>query len=124
MSRPRRGPQAVRLLDIPADAGKGFGAFDHAGPDNDAARLSDALKRAARTSYGTAGPAFIKRLAAENSKEAARHITAAVEAFVDSHATAGSDGQVIAARGQKHDRARLSPTPPKPPATLAVPVRV
>jgi putative DNA primase/helicase len=86
--------QAVRLLDVPADAGKGFGAFDHAGPDNDAARLSDALKRAARTTYGTAGPAFIKRLAAENSKEAARHITAAVEAFVDSHATAGSDGQV------------------------------
>jgi len=38
--------------------------------------------------------AFIKRLAAENSKEAAKHITAAVETFVDSHTTAGSDGQV------------------------------
>jgi putative DNA primase/helicase len=36
----------------------------------------------------------VKRLAAQNSKEAAKHITAAVEAFVDKHASAGSDGQV------------------------------
>jgi len=86
--------QAVRLLDIPADANRGFGVFDHAGPDNDAARLADAIKRAARTTYGTAGPAFVKRLAAENGKEAVKHITAAVETFVDSHAAAGSDGQV------------------------------
>jgi hypothetical protein len=86
--------QAVRLLDIPADANKGFGVFDHAGTDNDAARLADALKRAARTTYGTAGPAFVKRLAAENSKEAAKHITAAIETFVDSHAIVGADGQV------------------------------
>jgi putative DNA primase/helicase len=86
--------QAVRLLDIPADANKGFGVFDHAGADNDAARLADAIKRSARTTYGTAGPAFVKRLAAQNSKEAAKHITAAVEAFVDKHASAGSDGQV------------------------------
>jgi putative DNA primase/helicase len=86
--------QAVRLLDIPADANNGFGVFDHAGADNDAARLADAIKRAARTSYGTAGPAFVKRLAAENNKDAARHITTAVETFVDLHAGAGSDGQV------------------------------
>jgi putative DNA primase/helicase len=85
--------QAVRLLDIPADANKGFGVFDHAGADNDAARLSDAIKRAARTAYGTAGPAFVKRLAAENTKEAAKDLTKAVETFVDRHA-AGSDGQV------------------------------
>jgi putative DNA primase/helicase len=86
--------QAVRLLDIPADANRGFGVFDHAGPDNDAARLADAIKRAARTTYGTAGPAFVRRLVAENGKDAAKHITTAVETFVDLHAAAGSDGQV------------------------------
>ena len=86
--------QAVRLLDIPADANKGFGVFNNAGPDNDAARLADTIKRAARTTYGTAGPAFVKRLAAENGKDAAKFITAAVEAFVDRHVTANSDGQV------------------------------
>jgi putative DNA primase/helicase len=52
--------------------------FDNAGPENDAARLSDAIKKASRTWYGTAGPAFVRRLAAEESKQAARHITAAV----------------------------------------------
>jgi putative DNA primase/helicase len=86
--------QAVRLLDIQADANKGFGVFDHAGADDDAARLADAIKRGARTTYGTAGPAFVKRLLAENAKDAARHIIAAVETFVDKHASAGSDGQV------------------------------
>jgi putative DNA primase/helicase len=86
--------QAVRLLDIPADANKGFGVFDHAGTDNDAARLADAIKRAARTTYGTAGPTFIKRLLAQNSKDAAKHITTAVETFVDRVASTGSDGQV------------------------------
>jgi putative DNA primase/helicase len=86
--------QAVRLLDIVADAKKGFGVFDNAGAQNDAARLSDAIKKASRTYYGTAGPAFVKRLAAEDSKEAARDIAAAVEAFVEKNAPAGSDGQV------------------------------
>jgi putative DNA primase/helicase len=86
--------QAVRLLDIQADANKGFGVFDHAGPDNDAARLADSIKRAARTTYGTAGPAFLRRLVAENAKEVAKVIITAVEAFVDRHAAAGSDGQV------------------------------
>jgi putative DNA primase/helicase len=86
--------QAVRLLDIAADAKKGFGVFDNAGAQDDAARLSDAIKKASRTYYGTAGPAFVKRLAAEDSKEAARDIAAAVEAFVDKNAPAGSDGQV------------------------------
>jgi uncharacterized protein (DUF927 family) len=86
--------QAVRLLDIPADAGKGFGVFDNAGPDNDAARLSDTIKKASRTWYGTAGPAFVRRLVAEDSNEAARHIAAAVEAFVDTTVVAAADGQV------------------------------
>ena len=86
--------QAVRLLDIPADANKGFGVFDHAGADNDAARLADAIKKGARTTYGTAGPAFVKRLLAQNSKDAAKHITTAVEIFVDRVAATGSDGQV------------------------------
>jgi putative DNA primase/helicase len=86
--------QAVRLLDIPADANKGFGVFDHSGPDDDAARLADALKKAARTCYGTAGPAFVKRLLDDSDKEVARNVTAAIEAFVDKHAPKSSDGQV------------------------------
>jgi putative DNA primase/helicase len=46
-----RAGQQVRLIDIPADAGMGFGVFSHAGADGDAKVLADTLKTAARTSY-------------------------------------------------------------------------
>jgi putative DNA primase/helicase len=54
--------QEIRILDIPADAGKGFGVFDSAGPDNDAGKLADSLRVATANSHGTAGPAFIKAM--------------------------------------------------------------
>src|SRR5690606_14579365 len=54
--------QTVRMLDIPADAGAGFGVFDHGGETGDAGTFADAIRRAARTSYGTAGQAFVRRI--------------------------------------------------------------
>lgn len=59
--RPMAG-QLVRLLEVPADAGLDFGAFDNGGASGDAKDLADAIKRAARTYYGTAGPEFVRRL--------------------------------------------------------------
>ena len=50
-----RAGQQVRLIDIPADAGAGFGAFDHVGANGDAQSLADSIKKAARSSYGLAG---------------------------------------------------------------------
>ena len=58
-SKPRAG-QLVRMLDIPAD--RGFGVFDHAGPDEDAGKLAKALKQSAISAYGVAGPEFVRRL--------------------------------------------------------------
>ena len=46
-ARPARA-KVVRLLDIPADRGLGFGAFDHAGEYADAGKLADAIKDAAQ----------------------------------------------------------------------------
>jgi uncharacterized protein (DUF927 family) len=60
--RKTRAGQAIRLLDVPADRGLGFGTFDHAGGFDDAGKLADAMKTAAVTAYGTAGPEFIRRL--------------------------------------------------------------
>jgi putative DNA primase/helicase len=59
--RKARAGQLVRMLDIPADRGKGFGAFDHGGPGNDAGALAKAFKQAAISDYGTAGPEFVRR---------------------------------------------------------------
>jgi putative DNA primase/helicase len=42
-----RAGQEVRILDIDADAGKGFGVFDHGGPDGDPGKLASAIKEAA-----------------------------------------------------------------------------
>ncbi len=45
--RKARAGQLVRALDVPADRGKGFGVFDHGGPDGDAGALARDIKLAA-----------------------------------------------------------------------------
>ena len=87
-----RAGQLVRMLDIPADRGKGFGAFDHGGPDDDAGKLAKAFKRAAVSAYGTAGPEFVRRLIADEVN--GDDVRALVAEFAASKVPAGSDGQV------------------------------
>ena len=87
--------QTVRILDIPADRGAGFGAFDNAGPDGDAAKLSGAIKKAAATAYGTAGPEFVRRLISENVT--ADEIRAFVDEFITDEVPQSADGQVVRA---------------------------
>ncbi len=86
--------QAVRLLDIPADAGRGFGVFDHAGDEDDPARLAEALQQAATGAYGEAGPAFVRALVGCGLDQARRMVSDIVEAFVAENAPPDADGQV------------------------------
>jgi hypothetical protein len=60
--RKAKAGQLVRLLDVPADSGKGRGLFDdcQGGP---AAEFAQRLRVNAMTTYGTAGPAFVAHLA-------------------------------------------------------------
>jgi uncharacterized protein (DUF927 family) len=88
--RKARAGQLVRMLDIPAD--RGFGAFDHAGPDNDAGALAKAFKQAAISAYGTAGPEFVRRLIAD--EVTGENVRAVIAAFVAAHVPAGTDGQI------------------------------
>jgi putative DNA primase/helicase len=66
-----RAGQQVRLVDIPADAGAGFGVFNHAGADGDAQFLADRIKRATRSAYGTAGPEFVRLVIAHDTEAVA-----------------------------------------------------
>lgn len=91
--RPMAG-QLARLLEVPADAGLGFGAFDHGGTSGDAKDLADAIKQAARTHYGTAGPEFVRRLIAKGVAEVVGEARAAIAAFARDHVPPGADGQV------------------------------
>jgi uncharacterized protein (DUF927 family) len=63
--RKARAGQLVRLLDVPAARGAGFGVFDNGGPDGDAGALAKSIKLAATDAYGTAGPEFVRRLIAD-----------------------------------------------------------
>jgi putative DNA primase/helicase len=120
--------QAVRFIDLAADAGAGFGAFDYAPklaekpnggtPGDRGAALARVLVDAAQSCFGTAGPAFVKALIAdrEDSLAQARRI---IEEFVARHAS-GADGQVqrvartfglLAAAGELATAYRVFPWP-------------
>lgn len=85
--------QELRLLDIPADAGAGLGAWEMlhqmAGP----AAFSDAIKVACATHYGHAGPAFVRGLVADAAhwEHEARRLA---KAFVATASQDGDSGQV------------------------------
>jgi putative DNA primase/helicase len=59
-----RAGQTIRLLDIPADRGLGFGALDNGGQFANGGKLAEAIKAAACSAYGTAGPEFVGRIMA------------------------------------------------------------
>jgi putative DNA primase/helicase len=54
--------QLIRLVDVPADAGKGLGLFENT-KGHAPAEFSKLIKSAALDCYGTAGPAFAAALA-------------------------------------------------------------
>lgn len=96
--RPAAG-QAVRIVDIPADAGAGMGLFEtlhgFASPD----ALARHLKDAAADRYGTAAPAFLGSIVRDLDGLVAT-VKTTVDAFVEDVCPAGADGQVrrVAAR--------------------------
>ena len=61
--------QAVRMIDIPADAGMGLGAFQCLHGLSGPAALSEAIKKAAKENYGWAGPEFVRRLLAMSDRD-------------------------------------------------------
>ena len=54
--------QAVRLIDIPADAGAGLGLFEDIHGHESAQAFADALKREASTNYGYLSRAYLQKL--------------------------------------------------------------
>ena len=90
--RKARAGQLVRMLDVPADRGFGFGAFDGGGADGDAGKLAKAFKHAAISAYGTAGPEFVRQLIAGDVT--GEDVRGFVAGFVASTVPPGADGQI------------------------------
>lgn len=92
-----RAGQLIRLLDIPADRGLGFGAFDHACDYDDAGKLADAIKDAATAAYGTAGPEFVRCLIALGVDQVAARAKKLMATFVRKVVERGASEQIIRA---------------------------
>ncbi len=85
--------QEVRIVDIPADAGQGFGIFDHLGEFNRPTELADRFKELTASHYGHAAPLFLKYLTAD--LEAARdRVRIIISEFVEHACPGDADGQV------------------------------
>ena len=89
--------QEVRFLDLPIDAGAGFGGFETPTSKEDADVLAKALEAGAVAHHGTAAPAFIEWLAERAAAEPAwlpdvwaSHLAH----FLKAEVPAGADGQV------------------------------
>ncbi len=116
--RKARAGQLVRLLDVPAERGAGFGVFDNGGPHGDAGALAKSIKLAATSAYGTAGPAFVRRLIADDVT--GDDVRALISQFVTATIPGAADGQVeraaqrfglIAAAGELAATFEIAPWP-------------
>ena len=94
-----RAGQSVRVIDIPADAGKGLGVFDTLHGFASGAALADQLRRAGEAHSGHAARAFLEQITGDlpATVEALRSYTAA---WLTVNTPPDSDGQVgrVAAR--------------------------
>src|SRR5215813_3751695 len=88
-----RAGQEIRVLDLNADAGKGFGVFD---TGKDPEQLARNLRQASITFYGTAGPAFIKAIIAKTDDVAAI-AQESLDTFREQVAANVQSGQVLRA---------------------------
>jgi putative DNA primase/helicase len=84
----------VRMVELPADAGRGCGLFDSKGTHGSTRDLATALIEWAGRDYGHAGPRFVERLARERVQVAA-DARARIDNFVEVHCPYNADGQVL-----------------------------
>jgi putative DNA primase/helicase len=99
--RKAKAGQLVRILDVPADSGKGRGLFDDC-QGEPAAEFAQRLRVNAMTYYGTAGPAFVAHLAHSFGQDI-RQAKVEMRSRIDSmqkkfmQKIGGSEGQVTRA---------------------------
>jgi putative DNA primase/helicase len=88
--------QEVRILDIEANAGKGFGLFDTLNGHESGDALARAIKRGVEAHHGVAGPEFVERLLSTMDGLSTK-IRVALDHFMQKTLPAGADGQVFRA---------------------------
>jgi putative DNA primase/helicase len=90
--RPTAGQQ-IRIVDVPADAGAGYGLFENLHGHSSGKALSKYIVEAAKRVYGTAGRAFLAAIVPELDDVKRRAGQAMVD-FCELCLPPGADGQV------------------------------
>jgi uncharacterized protein (DUF927 family) len=85
--------QAVRVVDLPADAGAGLGVFEELHGRADGDRLSRELREATERFYGYPLRVFLGAVAARHG-EVAQQVAGFTREFVEEHSPEEADGQV------------------------------
>lgn len=85
--------QEIRLLDIPADAGAGYGMFENLHSYANGAAFSKALTEAACRHYGTAAQPYIAKLV-EHHDKVTEWVKKAQREFTHAHVEEDAGGQV------------------------------
>jgi uncharacterized protein (DUF927 family) len=87
--------QAIRLIDIPADAGRNYGAFEDIHGAKTSQEFAVRLSKAVTENHGHAGRAFVGFLAnPELQPRLVTQVKATIQRFVDTYVPADSVGQV------------------------------
>jgi putative DNA primase/helicase len=90
-----RAGQEVRLVDVPADAGSGFGIFDTLHGFDSGAALSDRITEATASDYGTPAVAFLERITTpETLGLLPKTLKTLCQQFVEQYLPKGASGQV------------------------------
>lgn len=90
-----RAGQEVRLVDIPADAGAGFGMFENLHGHESGAAFATSLSDASATYYGNAAIEFLRTVADQENFEALPGVLRDLKAqFVAENLPDGASGQV------------------------------
>jgi uncharacterized protein (DUF927 family) len=91
-----RGGQNVRLVDIEADAGKGFGLFETLHEFKTAHELADALRENSKQFYGTAIREFLRELVKQDAAAIKERWRVYKTRFLESVLPKNEDGEVTA----------------------------
>ncbi|MEM5364848.1 DUF927 domain-containing protein [Paraburkholderia azotifigens] len=84
--------QEVRLVELPADAGKGMGLFENLHGTSGGAQFSAVVNEGCARSYGVAAVEYLKILTGE-SASMANLLKRGTERFLDEHLPADASGQ-------------------------------
>ena len=85
--------QAVRLIDVPADAGKGLGIFENLHSHESPSAFADCIKKAAAQNYGHAARAFITQLQ-QRRQQTLETLSPALQTAAESLCPPNASGQV------------------------------